>query len=131
MLPSSLIALLKRVSRSFYLSVRVLPDAVAAQIGLAYLLARAADTIADTDLLPPSVRLELLTELDRACAGDVAAAARLTFSLERALADSTRRGLPRRPLSALACAGFPSSTRSNGEVSAAWPSTPTPPRSRR
>lgn len=94
MLPSSLIALLKRVSRSFYLSVRVLPEAVAAQIGLAYLLARAADTIADTDLLPPSVRLELLTELDRACAGDVAAAARLTFSLERALADSRTSGLP-------------------------------------
>ncbi len=94
MLSPSLIALLKRVSRSFYLSVRVLPEAVASQIGLAYLLARAADTVADTDLLPASVRLELLTELDRACAGDVAAVARLNLSLSRALADSTTGGLP-------------------------------------
>lgn len=94
MLPPPLITLLKRVSRSFYLSVRVLPDAVAAQIGLAYLLARAADTIADTDLLPSSVRLDLLTELDRACAGDVAAAARLTLALRRALTESSTSGLP-------------------------------------
>jgi len=93
-LPPSLIALLKRVSRSFFLSVRVLPEAVAAQIGLAYLLARAADTIADTDVLPPTVRLELLSELNDACAGDVAASARLSLALRKTLGDSASSVLP-------------------------------------
>jgi farnesyl-diphosphate farnesyltransferase len=55
-----LIALLKRVSRSFYLSVRVLPQGVQAQIALGYLLARAADTIADTALIEPAERVRLL-----------------------------------------------------------------------
>ncbi len=39
--------LLKRTSRSFYLTLRVLPAAVRPQIGLAYLLARTTDTVAD------------------------------------------------------------------------------------
>jgi farnesyl-diphosphate farnesyltransferase len=52
--------LLKNVSRSFYLSLRVLPSGLQAPVGLAYLLARAADTIADTQLVPPPQRLELL-----------------------------------------------------------------------
>jgi farnesyl-diphosphate farnesyltransferase len=52
--------LLKNVSRSFYLTIRVLPKEIRLPIGLAYLLARAADTIADSQLLPPSSRLELL-----------------------------------------------------------------------
>jgi len=38
---------LKGVSRSFYLTLRVLPKSLREPIGLAYLLARAADTIAD------------------------------------------------------------------------------------
>ncbi len=54
--------LLKNVSRSFYLTLRVLPEGLRAPIGLAYLLARAADTIADTAILPPQRRLELLLE---------------------------------------------------------------------
>ena len=41
--------LLRDVSRSFYLTLRVLPNAVRPQISVAYLLARASDTIADTD----------------------------------------------------------------------------------
>lgn len=52
--------LLKRVSRSFYLTLRVLPKDLREPVGLAYLLARAADTIADTRLLPPAGRLEHL-----------------------------------------------------------------------
>lgn len=52
--------LLKQVSRSFYLTLRVLPKPVRLQTGLAYLFARAADTIADTDLLERSRRLEFL-----------------------------------------------------------------------
>lgn len=51
------------VSRSFYLTVRVLPHAVRSQIGLAYLLARAADTIADTDAAPLEERLHALDRL--------------------------------------------------------------------
>ena len=53
--------LLKGVSRSFYLTIRVLPRPVRGPIQLAYLLARAADTIADTGALPSSTRLEHLT----------------------------------------------------------------------
>lgn len=53
-------AVLKRVSRSFYLTLAILPRAVRSQIGLAYLLARAADTIADTGKLEDGVRLECL-----------------------------------------------------------------------
>ncbi|HYG77135.1 MAG TPA: phytoene/squalene synthase family protein [Planctomycetota bacterium] len=52
--------LLKNVSRSFYLTLRVLPRGLRAPIGLGYLLARAADTIADTQLVLPAQRLEHL-----------------------------------------------------------------------
>ena len=52
--------LLKGVSRSFYLTIRVLPGPVRGPIQLAYLLARAADTIADTGELPLKERLEHL-----------------------------------------------------------------------
>jgi farnesyl-diphosphate farnesyltransferase len=51
---------LKRVSRSFYLSLRILPQSLRVPIGLAYLFARAADTIADTSLISPSDRLTCL-----------------------------------------------------------------------
>ncbi len=44
-------ALLKDVSRSFYLTLRVLPASIRSPIGLAYLLARTTDTIADTELV--------------------------------------------------------------------------------
>ncbi|MCX7722836.1 MAG: squalene/phytoene synthase family protein [Verrucomicrobiae bacterium] len=57
------IELLRRTSRSFYLTLRVLPEAVRHQIGIAYLLARTADTIADTELLPARRRLEALRAL--------------------------------------------------------------------
>ena len=56
---------LKRVSRSFYLTLAILPQAVRFQIGLAYLFARAADTIADTGDLDDEVRLWCLQELKR------------------------------------------------------------------
>jgi farnesyl-diphosphate farnesyltransferase len=55
--------LLKSVSRSFYLSLRVLPAGMRDPVGLAYLLARAADTIADTSLISPEKRMELLLSL--------------------------------------------------------------------
>lgn len=55
--------LLKGVSRSFYLTLRVLPAGMRDPVGVAYLLARAADTIADTSLIPPEQRLALLLSL--------------------------------------------------------------------
>src|SRR6202167_6325286 len=55
--------LLKAASRSFYLTLRVLPARVRPQIGLAYLLARTTDTIADTEIVPPAQRLDALQKL--------------------------------------------------------------------
>jgi farnesyl-diphosphate farnesyltransferase len=51
---------LKKVSRSFYLSLIVLPEAVRQQVSLAYLFCRIADTIADTRILPQHSRLQAL-----------------------------------------------------------------------
>jgi farnesyl-diphosphate farnesyltransferase len=62
--------LLRDVSRSFYLSLTILPGDVREPIGLAYLLARASDSVADTRLVPRSARLTYLTALRRAYAGD-------------------------------------------------------------
>ena len=56
--PLELMPLLKRVSRAFYLSIRVLPSTLREPVGLAYLLARAADTITDTEALSPEERLD-------------------------------------------------------------------------
>ena len=53
-------SLLRDVSRSFYLTLRALPSAIRPQIGLAYLLARTSDTIADTELVPLDKRLAAL-----------------------------------------------------------------------
>ena len=55
--------LLKATSRSFYLTLRVLPRRVRPQIGLAYLLARTTDTIADTEIVPLAQRLDALQRL--------------------------------------------------------------------
>jgi farnesyl-diphosphate farnesyltransferase len=57
-------ALLESVSRSFFLSIRVLPPEVRDVIGLAYLLARASDTIADTPGTSAEMRLQLLAEFE-------------------------------------------------------------------
>lgn len=55
--------ILKQVSRSFYLSLIILPSETRQQVSLAYLFCRAADTIADTDLLPAASRLTYLAYL--------------------------------------------------------------------
>lgn len=62
--------LLKATSRSFYLSVRILPAAVRPQIGLAYLLARTTDTIADTELVSVEGRLQALEALRKRILGE-------------------------------------------------------------
>jgi farnesyl-diphosphate farnesyltransferase len=58
-----LTSLLKDVSRSFYLTLRVLPKSIRREIGLAYLLARTTDTIADTEIVPLDQRLKSLQSL--------------------------------------------------------------------
>jgi len=65
--------LLKATARSFYLTLRVLPGRVRPPIGLAYLLARTADTVADTDLVPPAQRIEALRRLRERILGRAAA----------------------------------------------------------
>ncbi len=84
-------SLLKEVSRSFYLTLRVLPTRVRFQIGLAYLLARTTDTIADTELVPLEQRLRTLQDLRDHISGsahgafDLAGLARHHGSAERRL----------------------------------------------
>ena len=66
--------LLKATARSFYLTLRVLPEPVRAQIGLAYLLARTTDTVADTEIVPVAERLAALRRLRERITGQSAAA---------------------------------------------------------
>lgn len=78
-----LMDVLKRVSRSFYLSVRVLPSGMREPVALAYLLARAADTIADTPSIPTDRRLAHLREFRRIMTGneEIGAASGLSAAL--------------------------------------------------
>jgi len=62
---------LRSVSRSFYLSLRILPGALRDPLSLAYLLARATDTIADTPEPPLELRSEALRNLAVAIQGDL------------------------------------------------------------
>jgi farnesyl-diphosphate farnesyltransferase len=66
---SGLFPLLKRVSRSFYLSIRFLPVRIRPAIAIGYLLARASDTIADTNKFEPIFRLETLDSVLTALQG--------------------------------------------------------------
>lgn len=86
--------LLKDVSRSFYLTLRALPRRVRRQIGLAYLLARATDTIADTALVAVDRRLQALDHFRKRILGQSSApldfgdlASRQGMASERVLLD--------------------------------------------
>jgi farnesyl-diphosphate farnesyltransferase len=95
--------LLERVSRSFYLSLAILPRALREPLGLAYLLARAADTVADTRLIARAERIEHLETLRRAYAGQAvdvapvarAAAPRQAHAAERTLLERVEEILAR------------------------------------
>lgn len=63
---TALRSLLKGVSRSFYLSIRLLPEAIQAPVAVGYLLARATDTVADTTELPYPDRLHGLKRMAQA-----------------------------------------------------------------
>jgi farnesyl-diphosphate farnesyltransferase len=62
-------ALLATVSRSFYLTIRVLPRGLRTPVGLAYLLARTSDTIADSASASPEARLDALRQMGEALGG--------------------------------------------------------------
>jgi farnesyl-diphosphate farnesyltransferase len=80
---------LPAVSRSFALSLRILPAPLRAPIGVTYLVARAADTLADTAALPPAERRAHLDALRAAIGSPDRAAAR-----GARLADLARRVAP-------------------------------------
>jgi farnesyl-diphosphate farnesyltransferase len=86
--------ILQSVSRSFYLSIRFLPKKLRDPIALAYLLARATDTIADTAEIESSLRLEELARLAALIQGEnlpnefSAFVARQTNPAERALLEA-------------------------------------------
>lgn len=61
---------LKGVSRSFYLSLRILPGPMRRSAALAYLLARASDTIADSAGVDVGVRLGVLEDFRRGVVGE-------------------------------------------------------------
>ena len=59
-------AILRSVSRSFYLSIRFLPTPLRDPVALAYLLARTTDTVADTISISSNLRTEALQTLSNA-----------------------------------------------------------------
>ena len=62
-------AILRSVSRSFYLSIRFLPVQLREPVALAYLLARTTDTVADTPRISGTLRVETLQTLSKAIQG--------------------------------------------------------------
>jgi farnesyl-diphosphate farnesyltransferase len=64
-------AILKSVSRSFYLTIKLLPRSLREPVSLAYLLARATDTMADTATIPAATRLTTLQSFARVIAGEL------------------------------------------------------------
>jgi farnesyl-diphosphate farnesyltransferase len=87
--------LLRSVSRSFYLSLRFLPKALRDPLSLAYLLARATDTIADTTEPPVALRMEALRDLAAALQGTAPKESmdELRKSLARQQSDAAERKL--------------------------------------
>ena len=63
-------SLLERTSRSFFLTLRALPSKVRGQVGLLYLLARVADTIADSKHGETDLLLQTLQQYNERVQGD-------------------------------------------------------------
>jgi farnesyl-diphosphate farnesyltransferase len=83
---------LKGVSRSFYLTLRLLPRPMRGAASLGYLLARTSDTLADTTAAPPDARLHCLDQFRRAVA-EKSAAPRWPVSILNAIPDVRERHL--------------------------------------
>ena len=62
--------LLKANARSLYLSAKILPRKIRRAFYCGYLICRAADSIADTSLIEPAARLELIKKFPRVLEGD-------------------------------------------------------------
>jgi farnesyl-diphosphate farnesyltransferase len=92
-------AILQSVSRSFYLTIKFLPRPLREPISLAYLLARATDTIADTASIAVEIRLTNLLSLARVIAGelDFAAIAEPLRTFAAQQSDPAERKLIERP----------------------------------
>ena len=83
---------LKGVSRSFYLTLRLLPRPMRRAASLGYLLARTSDTLADTTAAPLDARLHFLGQFRLAVAGK-SAAPRWPVSILNAIPDARERHL--------------------------------------
>ena len=83
---------LKGVSRSFYLTLRLLPGPMRGAASLGYLLARTSDTLADSTAAPVAARLQCLDQFSRAVAGK-SDAPRWPVSILNATADFRERHL--------------------------------------
>ena len=104
--------LLRQVSRSFYLSLAILPRPLREPLGLAYLLARAADTVADTRLIARSERIGHLDTLRRAYTGAPADVAGVAAACAPPQAHAAERRLLERVGAVLAAvAALPPSDR--------------------
>jgi farnesyl-diphosphate farnesyltransferase len=89
-----MLVLLRGVSRSFYLSIRVLPAPLRRPIAVAYLLARATDTIADTAVLSADERLAKLSLLASAIqAGSTVGIGELASFFSALQTDAAERAL--------------------------------------
>jgi len=91
--------ILRGVSRSFDLSIRLLPPVLQPPVALGYLLARATDTVADTTALPLAERQALLEHMTQALLAPSADAAehnrliRLTQAFANQQTDPQERAL--------------------------------------
>jgi farnesyl-diphosphate farnesyltransferase len=83
---------LKGVSRSFYLTLRLLPAPMRRGASLGYLLARTSDTLADTVAAPMEARLWCLSQFGRAVAED-GRAPRWPLAILNATSDPRERQL--------------------------------------
>lgn len=86
-------ALLASVSRSFYLTIKALPRKLRGPVGLGYLLARAADTIADSADAPVETRLRHLAAFREMITGGSDHAALDLLKKEIVPADKAEREL--------------------------------------
>jgi farnesyl-diphosphate farnesyltransferase len=104
--------LLRQVSRSFYLSLAILPRPLREPLGLAYLLARAADTVADTHLIARRERIGHLDTLRRAYTGALVDVAGVAAACAPHQAHAAERRLLERVDAVLAAvAALPASDR--------------------
>ncbi len=84
--------MLKGTSRSFYITLRLLPLPMRGPASLGYLLARTSDTLADTLTASVDARLECLDQFGKATA-DAGPAPRWPLAFLNALGDSRERHL--------------------------------------